>query len=303
MTNLKWLATFFLAATMVPTLLAESHCPGSVASVPFRLVNRYQMTVAVSVNHSGPFNFLVDTGTQVTMIDTDLAAELHLSTEGSAEVAGAGFHNVASFAQLDSLGVGADAVGQRVLVYDLQKLKSVNLSIRGILGEDFLERFDVLIDNAHGLLCLDNTTALRATAKGTRVALLTSAQGSNDVSLPNSLIIAVRLSDGNRPVRLKLDSGANAPFLYNTSQYMALGLARGKSWSGGGANGKQQTFSALPLQDMKIGSLDVPGVLFVTLVGTQKDSRTPEFDGLLSTGLFKRVFINHTDHIAVLDPW
>ena len=69
MTNFKWFASFVLAVTMVSTLGAETHCPGNVASVPFHLVNRHQIILAVSVNHSGPYNFLLDTGTQFTMVD------------------------------------------------------------------------------------------------------------------------------------------------------------------------------------------------------------------------------------------
>lgn len=42
------------------------------------------MIVAVSINHSGPYNFLLDTGTEMTMVDPALAAELHLNTQGSA---------------------------------------------------------------------------------------------------------------------------------------------------------------------------------------------------------------------------
>jgi hypothetical protein len=60
------------------------------------------MIVAVSVNHSGPYNFLLDTGTQVTMVDPSLAAELHLNTQGSAEVAGVGFLASAPSAQPNS---------------------------------------------------------------------------------------------------------------------------------------------------------------------------------------------------------
>ena len=180
MTNFKWFASFVLAATIVSTLAAETHCPGNVASVPFHLVNRHQMIVAVSVNHSGPYNFLLDTGTQITMVDPSLAAELHLSTQGSAEVAGAGFHASASFAQLDLLEAGSHAVAnQKVLVYDLQNLQSAGLHIQGVLGEDFLEHFDMLIDNAHSLLCLDDSAAMRAEVKGQHVALLTPAGSDN----------------------------------------------------------------------------------------------------------------------------
>jgi len=111
----------------------------------------------------------------------------------------------------------------------------------------------------------------------------------------------VRLTDGMRPVRLKLDSGSNAPFLYNTSAYMALGAFRGASLQGG--NGAKRVYTTLPPQEMKVGSVSVPHVVFVTLAGVQKNAGTSDFDGLLPLGLFKRVFIDHAGHFAVLDPW
>ena len=120
MRNFKGFASLVLAATIVSTLSAETHCPGNAASVPLHLVNRHQMIVAVSANHSGPYNFLLDTGTQITMVDPSLAAELHLSISGEAEVASVGFHAAASFSNLDLLEVGSHAVtNQKVLVYDL----------------------------------------------------------------------------------------------------------------------------------------------------------------------------------------
>ena len=303
MRNFKGFASLVLAATIVSTLSAETHCPGNVASVPLHLVNRHQMIVAVSANHSGPYSFLLDTGTQTTMVDTSLANELHLSTQGTAEVASVGIHASASFAQIDQLEVGSYAVvNQKVLVYDLQNLQATGLNIQGVLGEDFLEHFDMLIDNAHSLLCLDDSTAMRAEVKGSHIPLLVPAQTADGAPLPKSLIISARLIDGMRPVRLKLDSGANVPFLYNTSEYMALGLFRGASLHGGGANGSQRTFTALPPQNMKIGSVEISKVPFITLAGAQKDSHTSGFDGLLTMGLFRRVFICHADHFAVLDP-
>src|SRR4030088_1163012 len=131
MTTFKWFAFLVLTATIVPALLAESHCPGNVASLPFRLVNSHQMIVAVSVNHSGPYNFLLDTGMQITTVDPSLAAELHLEPQGGAVVAGAGTRQSASMTQLDLLEAGSHAVpNQKVLVYDLR-----NLHLQGILGE------------------------------------------------------------------------------------------------------------------------------------------------------------------------
>lgn len=262
------------------------------------------MIVAVSINHSGPYNFLLDTGTQITMVDPSLAAGLRLATQGKAEVASVGVQSSATFAQLDLLEAGSHAVAnQKVLVYDLRNLQATGLDVQGVLGEDFLEQFDMLIDNAHSLLCLDDSPAMRAEIKGQHIALVTPAQATDGTPLPSSLIVTGRLSDGMRPVRLKLDSGANVPFLYNTSEYMALGLFHGASLRGGGANGSQRTFTALPPQNVKIGPVEISKVGFITLAGARKDSRTSEFDGLLTTSLFRRVFIDHADHFAVLEPW
>ena len=50
-------------------LHAEPHCPGNVTSVPLRLVQRSQIVVPVMINRSGPYDFMVDTGAQVTTVD------------------------------------------------------------------------------------------------------------------------------------------------------------------------------------------------------------------------------------------
>jgi hypothetical protein len=299
MTSFKVFASLVLVVNIVSTLSAETRCPGNVASLPFRTVNRHQMIVPVSINHAGPFSFLLDTGTQMTMIDPSLAAALHLETAGKAEVASVGMQAAASFAQADLVEAGSHSVAnQKVLVYDLANLQATGLNIQGVLGEDFLEQFDMLIDNGHSLLCLDDSAAMRTEIKGSRIPLQAQADGSQ---LAGSLIVVARLSDGMRPVRLKLDSGSNVPFLYNTSEYMALGMFRGASLHGGSGTA-QKTFMALPPQDVKIGSAELGKVPFITLASAQKNTHTSEFDGLLTMGLFKRVFIDHADHFAVLEP-
>ncbi|HMF64975.1 MAG TPA: retropepsin-like aspartic protease [Edaphobacter sp.] len=138
------------------------------------------MILEVFVNHSGPYNFLLDTGTQMTMVDPALAAELHLNTQGSAGVAGVGFLASAPFAQLDLLEVGSHAgANQKVLVFDFQNSHSVDLRFfRGVVGEDFLGEFDMLIDNAQNLLCLDDSSAMAADVKGPHIALVAPARAA-----------------------------------------------------------------------------------------------------------------------------
>jgi hypothetical protein len=301
MTTFQWFASLVLAATIVPALAAETHCPGNVASVPLRFMNRHQIVLAVSINHSGPYNFLLDTGMQVTTVAPSLAAELHLKPRGAAVVAGVGSLQSASYAQLDLLEVGSQSVAdQKALVYDLRGLNSFDLHIQGVLGEDFLEHFDILIDNAHRLLCLDSSSAMRADVRGPHTALVTPAEVADGSVLPSLIIVEARLSDGTRPVRMMLDSGANGAILFNSSEY--LDVTQRGYLQGTDVDGRQLIFSALPPQHVKIGSLELSGVPFVALPGTQKDSRAKGFDGVLTLGLFRRVFIDHVDHFAVLEP-
>lgn len=305
MSAFKWFASFVLAATIVPDLPAESQCPGNVASVPFRLLNRYQMIVEVSVNHSGPYNFLLDTGTQMTMVDPALAAELRLNTQGSARVVGVGFLASAPFARLDLLEVGSHAVAnQKVLVFDFQDSHAVDRHLfRGVLGEDFLGEFDVLIDNAANLLCLDGSSTMVADVKGSHIGLIAPARATSGIPVLRSLIIEARLSDGTRPVRLKLDSGTNVSFLFYAARYMPLELLARTSLLGGGFDRAQRPVSTIPLQDLQIGSLEFPKVSFFTYADSSEGvSRTSAYDGLLTLGIFRRVFICHAHHYVVLDP-
>jgi hypothetical protein len=212
-------------------------------------------------------------------------------------------------AELDLLEVGSHAVAnQKVQVFDFQNSHSVNLrTFRGVLGEDFLARFDVLIDNAHNLLCLDNTKTLQAAVKGERIALVTLASTpaptAGGAPLTRSLILAARLSDGTRPLLLMLDSGTNVPLLYNPFEYLATGQRENVLLQASGADGMPRTFFALPAQDVRIGSVELHRVSFITLAGSGHDAHRKEFDGLLMTGLFRQVFISYTDRFAVLQPW
>ncbi len=131
----------------------------------------------------------------------------------------------------------------------------------------------------------------------------TPAPTASAAPLTRSIILAARLSDGTRPLLLKLDSGTNVPLLYNPFEYLATGQRENVLLQASGADGVSRTFTALPAQDVHIGSVDLHRVSFITLAGSRHDAHTKDFDGLLMTGLFRQVFISYTDRFAVLQPW
>jgi hypothetical protein len=143
---------------------------------------------------------------------------------------------------------------------------------------------------------------MRAAVKGPHIPLLAPPEPEDGVAPPGLLIIAARLTDGTRPVRLALDSGATAPVLFDTPHSMSVRPANDVPLSASAVDGAPQILSALPAQDVRIGSVELPRVPFFSLPGIQKDALTTGVDGVLPAGLFRRVFIDHADHFAVLEP-
>ena len=306
MSLIKCLASISLAAIALPTLHSEPHCPGNIASLPFHLIHRSRIIVPVVINHTGPYEFLLDTGAGSTIVDPALATELHLKTQGPAEVVGVGYNTHTSFAYLDLLNAGSHSVANNpVVLQDLQPLQAPDLHFRGILGEDFLRHFDVLMDYAHSMLCLDDTKVMQAAVKGGHIELVTPPQAPNDVPLTQLPIIPVHLSGlGARQLLLTLDSGANASFLFNHAvNHLAPELRQTRQREGYGPDGVKRGFSILPPQGMQIGSLNIPQVTFAAPADSRENALTSKEDGLLATVLFRRVFISYADRFVVLDTW
>jgi hypothetical protein len=305
MSLIKCLASISLAATTLPTLHAESHCPGNVASLPFHVVQRSKIIVPVVINHTGPYEFLVDTGTGSTIVDPLLATELHLETRGSTELVGVAYSMHGSLANVEMLEAGPHSVANHpVVVQDLQYLREGDLHSRGTIGGDFLGHFDVLIDYTHRILCLDDTKVMRAAVKGGHVPLVTSPHTPDEVPFAALVIIPVHLSGfAPRQLLLTLDSGANASFLFNHILRLAPGLLENGQKGVYGINGVKRWMSFLPPQSLQIGSFTIEQVSFAVPADSRENALIAKEDGLLSTGLFRRVFISYADRFVVLEPW
>jgi ABC-type amino acid transport substrate-binding protein len=83
---------------------AEAHCPGNIASVTPRIVARALIVIPVKINQSGPFDFMVDTGSQLTVVDPALASQLGMKLQGTVGLVATVNYLQASVAVADTLG-------------------------------------------------------------------------------------------------------------------------------------------------------------------------------------------------------
>jgi Aspartyl protease len=216
MSLVKRFAAASLATLALSALHAEPRCPGNVTSSALRRIQDDLMVVRVLINRTGPYDFLVDTGSQITTIDPALASDLHLRIEGTTGVSGVATQSRSAFAFLDLIEVGSHSVPQSLaVIQDIAELKAADPRLRGILGENFLSHFDLLIDNRQQILCLDESRNLARAVKGEHIPLEQPHGPRDDMPFTRPMIVSVRLTTADAaPVLLRLDSGSNAPLLY-----------------------------------------------------------------------------------------
>jgi hypothetical protein len=146
------------------------------------------------INGRGPYRFLLDTGAQTNQVQAGLARELGLAASfqvaldtpaGTAHVKGG---------VVDELSLGSAAArNQECLFTDLDAVRALWPGTQGVLGQEFLSRFDYLLDFGNRRLAWN-------------------AEPTGGLRIPIRLIYgrpAIRTSEGE----LVLDSGSDTVVL------------------------------------------------------------------------------------------
>jgi hypothetical protein len=300
MSILKSLMFAGLSAT-VSIVNAEPHCPGNVDSLRLRLIENVQIIVPVTINRSGQYDFLVDTGAQITSVDPALAKALNLKIEGTTGIIGVGNYARTPFTTLDSVQAGPGVVEQvMAVIQDLGQIQLADARVRGVLAGNFLEHFGLLIDYQQRLICLDKGDVFESKVKGAHIDLISGLDSVRSLPTPQTLIVSVHLSGmGKESLLLQLDSGINVPLLYQSRQTTPLVRTATSPLRSRGTDGIDHAFAVLARQDMQIGPHIFRELPFVMPLSETTNVPKPEVDGLLPTALFQRIYINYAHHYAV----
>lgn len=131
--------------------ISSAAAPRGAMIVPVNLF-RGSIIVPVTFNRSLTANLLLDTGASMTTISTRIAKGLALYTTAAGRFVGIGGVVTTPIARVDYIKVGeAEIGGMAVSIHDFSR----SPNYEGLLGMDFLGRFQLAVDPAKQVLVLN----------------------------------------------------------------------------------------------------------------------------------------------------
>jgi predicted aspartyl protease len=161
---------FWLAPLMTLTLLGTEQ-PGEEQAVAPSLTNpatevlsldedrNERLTVPVLIDGAGPYNFMIDTGSQATAVTHEINESLSLESLGMATLVGMASRRPVEVVELDQLEVGSHVIHNLAAPV----LNRRNLGADGIIGLDMLQDFRVLLDFKNETIAVEDVSSKNST--------------------------------------------------------------------------------------------------------------------------------------------
>jgi predicted aspartyl protease len=269
--------------------------PNTNTHLRVRTIAGYLMIVSVSINDGGPFDFLIDTGTNTTLIDPQLATELGLQPKDTLKLASLASATDVPRYYFQTFRVGPASVSnQEALAVPLPQLTALDHKIRGVLGMNFLLQFSFRLDYEHRRLELYPFPESAQVPEGLRVPV--------EINESRLLIKVGSEASPTGSWRLALDSGI-AQFLIFQDRIVAAERSCGKvnCLIQVATNLADHRASTVLLKDVSIAGAQLPETQVVILQNNlQKPSDRQ--DGLLPAAPFKSVFFDRTNATVIFSP-
>ncbi len=288
-----------LLSTAAVSAAAQSPQPAapSTVTVSFRPYKDARPIVAVMINGAGPYDLMVDTGATATTLDAQLFDELGLKSEGAAKVGSVAGDTLQTLSTVKEISLnGLTVPNLLVLKVDSLPFGSQYRGVRGILGENFLHHFDLLLDNQRRTLTLDAGGTLAGSFDGERLPITFPEYEPTMAKKYHPMVTVKVPAFSSRPVTVLLDSGADNLILIGGSAIRSTSLNNAiqvKTVTG-------SMSCAATRDELRWGRASVNDV---ALVACQSDAKKPsDHDGTMPTSLFPQIFISHAGSYAIVNP-
>lgn len=275
---------------------APSSAQTGEAQIHFRSPNGFAIIVPISINGSGPYDFLLDTGSNTTVIDPFLVGSLKLhETDGGRAITVAGSAPV-KWTVAHSIEFGPIRTHPlAVIVRSSPALREVDPDIHGILGQDVLGQVDYLLDNRKGAIIIDLSGKIQDQLAGERIAM--SSVSTPDEGDFAGSIVPVKIGSIRAQVfNLLLDSGSAFPVLSSEAGGIRRPTSHEKKSIRDDTGIETDAFAVRT--SMSVGILSFQTEVRVTSATLGHWS----IDGLLPTACFGSVYVSNTRKFVIFDP-
>jgi predicted aspartyl protease len=233
----------------------------------------------VSINGEGRYRFLIDTGSQSTMIDASVARKLSLTAAYRVSLDTPAGSRIVPAANTLSVSAGtAHAENIEVLWYDFNTERSALGDIHGILGNNFLSRFDYILDFKNRTLLLRPQSGFAESIRGERIPFHLDE---------GRIVVPVRFAKDGLPHDFILDSGATTMIL---PEALADTLA---------LRSKARLHTTAGIEDVAV--TDVP-CIFVGKSAVRNLPAAIQRTSLLPAHIFESIYVNSARGYLVLNP-
>jgi len=288
----------FVVTLFTPALQCQQI--SQTVELPIRIAEMSLIVVPVYVNARGPFDFVLDTGSTVTMIDEGFALEMGLPREGPTNIVSVqGGETEISTAEAASVVLEGAEV-RRLKLGVVKSLKGLPVKARGVLGEDFLRRFDVLIDyDKKKLTLMQGMNPILQHLCGEHVPLLLTGNDTTG-AVANRLIVQATLpSLRKNAVSLLLDTGTNAMVLYGERLGIMQHGTAPVSISGNAVSAGSAVEASSQVLPVRLGNAGVEIRVQTLVIHT---TTALDVERMLPASAFRSVYISHAGGYAIFDP-
>lgn len=292
MKNISFAGLAVTTALFCLTLAGLCQSAAAQSEVCFRLVHDSIIVVPLMANGAGPFDFVLDTGTDTTIVDPLLARQLSLPALDHIQLTTLGGSQTLTRSSLRVLAAGQARVENlEVLVQDLGEMRKLDSRIQGMVGQNFLSHLNYLLDYRKHSLSIEQADEIHDDMEGDRIPM--------EVTDNKMIVTSEAQSLGRAKLRLLLDSGANSVVLIQKASH-ALNLSGQANWVEVTSTG-QVGMQVGRVRSLTVGSQQFHDIAVALPEAAPSDSERVE-DGLLPTAFFRALYVNNRESFVVFNP-